>query len=142
MPRMCWCQGTVCWSTPLSAAPCCSEIRAMVPSHWVLAAQPRTQSAGQKAGFVNESYVLCYLTEPSEALMMPTKAHFFSQKPGLRNTQNGSIHREIKRRCRLPKSGWLLESVPEERSPLLINSHVCSVVEPKTGWKSPSLLHS
>lgn len=54
----------------------------MVPSHWVLAAQPRTQSAGQKAGFVNESYVLCYLTEPSEALMMPTKAHFFFTEAG------------------------------------------------------------
>lgn len=48
----------------------------MVPSHQVLAAQPRTQSVGQKAGFVNESHVLCYLTEPSEALMIPMKAHF------------------------------------------------------------------
>ena len=39
----------------LSVAPCCSKIRAMVPPHWVLAAQPRTQSVVQKAVIINES---------------------------------------------------------------------------------------
>lgn len=123
----------------LSAAPCCSEIRAMVPSHWVLAAQPRTQSVGQKAVIINES--ISSATSQNQVRLWPCQGRPVS----FHRSRASGIHRMVgctgkwKQGAGCRKVGGCLNRSQRKGHQLLINAHVCSVAEPKTGWKSPSI---
>lgn len=119
-------------------APCCSEIRATVLPHWDLAAQPRTQSVGQKALIINES-ISSATSQHQERLWhcqsWPVSFHRNRFSEAHRRVAD-KMHREVKIRCK-NVGGWLKHSQMKGYQ-LLISSHFCSVAEQGIGWK----LHS